>query len=316
MKVFVCILYFFSVLNGEEAVNKMEFDASPESVNRGKEALKSYQSKNNLCWLNVVSELKSKCSEMTDLERRILAIKFSNCHFEESGLKTYECTNEVEFKACTKSMNEESQTAFLVYTEFFTHVTDICFYLQSELWREKTAKTISDLSWTTEKTVAKLDKSLQNQNLVLEAQDKALLNQQQMLENEENLKTALENSTTTAKAAFQEMKQKADEQQAIFSHTFDGIFSGINKLSELQAMLLGEFIGLQSLAFYIVAVVSCYLFTSSPRTLDARLILFVSFALLVIVEKMTVRWAVENKDHYESSSVCYIILRQNECILL
>ena len=53
MKVFVCILYFFSVLNGEEAVNKMEFDASPESVNRGKEALKSYQSKNNLCWLNV-----------------------------------------------------------------------------------------------------------------------------------------------------------------------------------------------------------------------------------------------------------------------
>ena len=310
------VIYFslFSFLSGNE--ENLEHARPPnmlkdlglnndESVRRGEQKLREFQSRSSPCWMKAVKELQFKCSEMTDIEQSILAMKFANCHFEKSGLKTYDCTDKSDFQMCTKTMKTEDETSFIVYTTFFTHVTDICFYLQSEIWRQKTAETITKLSMTTEDTIEKLDQSLQNQYLVLESQNKSLVNQRLILENEETLKTTLEDSTNNAKAAFDHMKEKADEQQAIFSRTFDGIFDGVHKLTELQTMLLGEFISLQSFAFYIVSLVSCYLVTSSPRTIDARLYLFTFFALLVFIEKIIVDKALRFKELHGSATVCF-----------
>lgn len=270
---------------------------------RGEAKLGEYESNNSPCWTKAVSELRTKCSEMTDLEQSILAMKFANCHFEKSGMKVYDCTNKDDFKKCTNAMKNDSFIAFLTYTEFFTHVKDICYYLQSVIWRKQTAQTISRLAKIAGETAKNLDASLQNQDLVLKGQNISLKNQEEILENEKNLKVTLQNSTTTARAAFEEMKQKADEQKAIFSQTFDGVFSGIDKLAQLQAMLLGEFIGLQSIAFYIAALITCYFVTSSPRTIGARLALFTAFSLLVVAEKLIVDWSFKRKSQFDSPAV-------------
>ncbi len=304
--VFFCLSACTKCVKGFEESSGLidiDFTDNQKSLKRGEETLKEYQSRDSPCWLKAVSDLQSKCSDMSDIEQSILAMKFANCHFEKSGMDTFACIDQENFKSCTKLMKKEDPTSFLVYTEFFTHVTDICFYLQSDLWRKKTSQTISQLSLTTEETVEKLGQSLDNQKMVLDAQNQSLANQKNILKNEEVLQQALKNSTASAKSAFEEMKQKADEQKAVFSNTFEGIFAGVDKLAELQSMLLGEFISLQSFAFYLITIVTCYLITSTPSTSGARLLLFGSFLLMVFIEKVLVNRAYQSKDVSPASNV-------------
>eukprot|EP00794_Sanderia_malayensis_P007469 gene7469-8298_t len=276
--------------------NILDIPEQERLLRRGEETLKKYQSRASECWTEAVSNLASTCSEMTSIEQSILAMKFANCHFEKSGLPTYDCTSVESFRSCSNLMKKDDPTSYLVYTEFYTHVSDVCFYLQSDIWRKRTSETISKLSYTAEETVQKLEKSLTNQETVLDAQNKSLQNQISILKHEENLKQALQNSTASATIAFEEMKQRADEQKAIFSSTFDGIFAGVDKLAELQSMLLGEFIGLQSIAFYFITIITCYLLTSAPSTAGARLILFIMFILLVFLEKIIVKRQLQSQD--------------------
>ena len=314
MSLFTFLFLFFSVLFGSEEVvedqaahtlHDLGLD-NKGAIQRGKRILEDYQSRNSPCWMRAIQELQSKCSETTDIERSILAIKFTNCHFEKSGLKTYDCTEKSTFLQCTKSMRDNDASSFIIYTEFFTHVTDICFYLQSDIWRQKTAETIAKLSYTTDRTIDKLDESLHNQDLVLKSQERTLRNQRLIIKREESLKNTLDASTQSARAAFDEMKQKAAQQEALFSQTFDDIFQGIRHITKLQAMFLGEFISLQSLAFYVVSIITCYLFTSAPRTMGARLPLFMLFALLVVIEKCITDKALAYKELHGSTVVCSI----------
>ena len=313
---FLIYLLFFLFLFGSEGVERRDgssdllkelgLDGNDDRLQRGKQTLENYQSRNSPCWIEAVNELQSKCSEINDIEQSILAMKFADCHFEKSGLKTYNCTDKLTFENCTKSMKREDGSSFLVYTEFFTHVTDICFYLQSEIWRQKTADMINMLSEATGDTIDKLGRSLQNQDLVLQSQQKTLDNQKIIIQREENLKSTLDASTKSAKAAFDEMKHRAVEQEELFSQTFSSVSEGIRTLTTLQTMFLGEFITLQSMAFYIVSLVSCYLFTSSPRTMEARLLLFTLFVVLVFIEKAIANIALQYKEIYGSSTVSFI----------
>ena len=311
---FLTYLLLFLFLFGSEGIKRQDgsshllkelgLEGNDDRIQRGKQTLEDYQSKNSPCWIKAVNELQSKCSELTDIEQSILAMKFADCHFKKSGLKMYNCTDKLTFEKCTKSMKNDDGSSFLVYTEFFTHVTDICFYLQSEIWRQKTADMINSLSEATGDTIDKLGQSLQNQDLVLKSQQKTLDNQNIIIEREENLKNTLEISTKSAKAAFDEMKYRAVEQEELFSHTFKSVSEGIRKLTMLQTMFLGEFITLQSMAFYIVSLVSCYLFTSAPRTIEARLFLLTLFGLLVLIEKIITDRALKWKEIHSSSAVC------------
>lgn len=281
----------------------LDLSGNKNMLKRGRGTLKEYEQKGSPCWSNVVLQLKQTCAEMNDIEQSILAMKFANCHLEKSDINTHGCTNKETFKACTNLMKKEDPTSFLVYTEFFTHVTDICYYLQSDLWRKRTEQTILKLSSATEETVDKLQISLSNQNMVLHGQNKSLLNQQEIMKQEQKLQNTLQNSTASAKAAFEKMKQRADEQKQIFSSTFDGIFAAVDKLTHLQSMLLGEFLGLQSLLFYIGTIFACYFLTSAPQTSRARMLLFVAFVLLFFVERFIVDKSLQGESVYHATSV-------------
>lgn len=61
---------------------------------------------------------------------------------------------------CTGSMTTE---AFLTYTEFLTHSDNICFYLQSELWRTATALVVDRLHAAADATAARLQAHVMSQ---------------------------------------------------------------------------------------------------------------------------------------------------------
>ena len=276
-----------------------EIPPSKEKLEAGRKALTEMESEaeHSQCWKNAVINIHTGCKRLTDMEQSFLAIDFTNCHLEKSGRQTYPCTRHKTVKECTKSMDN---TAFNVYTTFFTHTSNICYFLQSQAWQERTERTVTKLSRASEEVASQLEDSLKNQLEVLQHQNKSLVNQKKILQHEHNLTETLASSTVDAKKAFEEMKERAHEQRALFSETFDAIFKKVESIKQLQGMILGEFISLQSLAFHIVAVCVCYFFTSTPRTAGARLLLFIGLAVLIGVERIVTSWSVGKEEQMQS----------------
>ena len=259
----------------------------------------------NRCWEEAISRLRDGCKHLNDVEQSRLAIAFANCHFEKSGLKKYPCGENDSIEECTKDMTE-SVLAFNTYTEFYTHTSDICFYLQSKIWQQKTEDTISKLSSTSNVVADQLQASLINQKQVLEGQKSSLSNQGEILQNEAYLKSALKTSAESAKEAFLDMKKATAQQKAVLMETFDSLFKGVERITKLQSMLLGEFMTLHALGFYLVSVLLCYIITSAPRTAAARLWLFGVLSAHIVIERLIVRWNVTDTESQQSgtTTVC------------
>lgn len=264
---------------------------SKDKYKAGEKSLEDFQAKarHSDCWKRAIENLEVGCKKLTDIEQSYLAVDFTNCHLKKSGKRTYNCSRDKSIEECTSSMDD---LAFNAYTTFFTHTTNICYYLQSQAWQEKTEDTVSKLSKTSEEVAGQLESSLKNQLLVLKHQNQSLQNQKDIIIHEQKLSMTLKSSTSEARQSFDEMKTKANEQRAIFTDTFDGIFKSVESIKQLQAMILGEFITLQSLAFHFFAICVCYFFTSSPRTANARLGLFIGLLVLIGVERIITSWSI------------------------
>ena len=100
------------------------------------------------------------------------------------------------------------------------------------------------------------------------------------------------------------MKQNAVEQRALFSETFDSVFKSMEKVRKLQSMILGEFISLQSVAFYVAAVCTFYFLTSTPRTAGARLPLFIGLFVLIFIERLVTSWVVTDSQSTDTTVKC------------
>jgi len=78
---------------------------------------------------------------------------------EKSGRKGYRCPEEKEFLKCTKHMDD---AAFNVYTIFYTHTENVCFFRKSEDWNLETEKTINKLSIYSKEMANNLEKSFEH----------------------------------------------------------------------------------------------------------------------------------------------------------
>ena len=298
------LIYFFCC---DVFSQEFEFQTNEKRSKKGKEIYEQFEEKsmykNSKCWQLALEKIDESCRKMSDMHQSFLALQFANCHLERSGLDTYSCTLD-NFRECTNKM---SPIAFNTYTQFFGQVSDICFYFQTEVWRDRTEETITKLSETSKESLNVLSKSVQQQKEVLSAQERSLQNQKDIIQNENLLKESLPNSAQSAKDVFMEVREHAQQQKTMFSETFDNIFKSVENLANLQKMLLGEFIGLQSLTFYFVATIVCYLFTSTPQTSGARLALFVALTVMILSERVFVGKTVD-AENQPISSVCIIII--------
>ena len=274
-----------------------------QSLENGEQEYKKLRTRadHSKCWEETISRLRDDCKRLTDVGQSRLAIAFANCHFEKSGLKTYTCSENESIEECTREM-AKSVLAFNTYTEFYTHTSDICFYLQSKVWQQKTEDTINKLSSTSNMVANQLEASLTNQKNILEGQESSLSNQGEILKNEAYLKSALKTSAESAKEAFLDMKKATAQQKAVLMETFDSLFKGVDRITKLQSMLLGEFMTLHSLGFYLASILICYIVTSAPRTAAARLWLFGVLTIHIIIERLIVRWNITDKESQQSGT--------------
>merc|ERR1719316_618020 len=110
------------------------------------------------CWDSAVAALESGCRSMDDARRSRLAVMFTNCHLEKSGLTTYTCTEAMSVEACPRPMVDSvNSIAYSAYTTFFTHAESMCFYLQSEAFQRATEVAVDALHASAAGTARQLD---------------------------------------------------------------------------------------------------------------------------------------------------------------
>ncbi|XP_023217792.1 uncharacterized protein LOC111620155 [Centruroides sculpturatus] len=237
------------------------------------------------CWIKAVEELHLGCKQLNEEIQSRLAFSFARCFLLKLGLKIDPCPSHVDIAECMKDMNER---IFTSYTEFFTHTQSICFFLQSQVWQNEVEGTVRKLSATSKRLSYKLELASEKQMEILKLQSVSLDEQQKMLKSGNDLNSQIEKSRENIKNVFQELKSTTQEHRIL-------IFEVFEQINKLNALILGGFVGFYTIVFYVVSIFVSYLLTSTTRTQDARLWLFIIMTLNCIGEQIICSYSMKEE---------------------
>ncbi|XP_012280222.1 uncharacterized protein LOC105699653 [Orussus abietinus] len=245
--------------------------------------VKTAVSQHGACWHGALRKMKGSCKNLNDREHSILALMLANCFLEDSGHITYDCymkQTEDERRECISSMTDR---AFTVYNEFYTHATNICFFLNHELWRAETENTIKQLYQATSVMKEQLIEASQIQNSMLESQKEGLRLQNELLDHGKELGSVIKDSSQTVSDMVVDFKESTKGQKELLYQIF-------SYLRTFQTWVIDEVSWFQSIIYYTVSCILCALFSSSKKTADARFLLFTILSLNVVIERMLVQY--------------------------
>ena len=260
------------------------------------------------CWKEAVSRLNSTCKQLSDVEQSRLAVAFANCHLGKSGRPTYLCEDAMTIEDCTKDMDA---VAFQTYTEFFTHTGHICFFLQSELWQERTENVISKLSDTSGKVVSKLEESLEYHRVMDGKQNDALSNQEKILEQDRKIARTLDKTRKDMDKAFSDMNEMAEKQKLLLNDMFGSLQASVDTIRSLMSLFLVEFIGYETFAWFVAFwLVIIFLPRFRYSRFKLHLVLFVELGMEVIVRRLYGMFLLGSAppENLVSSDVCIALI--------
>ncbi|XP_072287159.1 uncharacterized protein [Pyxicephalus adspersus] len=236
------------------------------------------------CWRKALQRVDVGCKQLNEEEQSRIALAFTHCHLERSGRDYPACSEYSAVRQCTHGMDS---VAFNTYTEFFTHAHSICYYLQNELWQERAQDIILRLTVNSDSVARQLEATNIMAEEMMQAQNATLQSQEEILRTGHLLKQTLHESTTGMKQAFEEMQQSANEQRLLYSEIF-------NRITYLHQFVVGESNTLYSFLYNLMGCAAAFLLTSTKRTANARLALFILVAANVYLERLICSYIMGN----------------------
>ena len=238
------------------------------------------QSESSPCWRDARSQLDASCKNLTDMQQSWLAVAFANCHLAKSSRQIYPCSDSMTIDECTRDMNP---VAFHTYTEFSTHAGHICYFLQSQLWQERTENVIPRLSDSSKEALDKLKGSLEYHKLLDAKQN----NQDKILDQDQKIAESLHKTSEQMNEAFTDVRVMAKKQWQLLSEVFGTLQRSIESVHYLMSLFLIEFVGYETFAFFIVYWLVILLF---PRFGYSRaklhLVLFANLAVEIVFRRI------------------------------
>lgn len=273
----LCIIDGISANNGNIVLK--ELGQKEYSLIKAKSSL----SQHGKCWHTALQSLENNCDKLNDHEHSLLALHLANCFLEDSGHPTHDChfsQSEDERRRCINKMTDRT---FGVYKEFYTHATHICFFLNHEAWRSEIDNTINLLFQVSSRMKEQLLEASEMQGVILNSQKEGLRIQNELLDHGKELGTVLQSSSETVSNMVLDFKESAKDQKELLYEIFSYIRT-------FQNWIIGEVSWFQSIIFYTVSCVLCALFSSSKRTVDARVTLFTILSLNIVAERILVQY--------------------------
>ena len=280
------LLLLYVTLSASQSLPSVSLRVDEGRKVLGEKRLKEVQQKagDSPCWKEAVSKLNSTCRLLSDIEQSRLAVAFANCHLGKSARQTYPCTNSMSVEECTKDMDA---VGFQTYTEFFTHTGHICYFLQSELWQERTENVITRLSDTSDEAVAKLEEALKYHEMMDKKQNEALSNQDTILEQELKIALSLGETRKSMDQAFGDMADMAEKQKVLLREMFGSLQSSIEAIRTLMSLFLVEFIGYKTFATLVISwLVILFLPQFGFSRLKLHLVLFADLFLEIVIRRL------------------------------
>ena len=166
----------------------------------------------------------------------------------------------------------------------------MCYFLQSQVWREGTEETISRLSSSSATVVKSLEDSSKLQESILEQQKESLEQQKQIALNGTILSKAIETSKANVAAMLSEFKSSTDEQRTM-------IFEIFERVTRLQNLVVSEVSWLYTVVFYGSCLFVVYLGTATKRTGEARIWLYLVLTINFLLERTICNLSLPNSDN-------------------
>ena len=280
------LLLLYVTLSASQSLPSVSLRVDEDRKVLGEKRLKEVRQKagDSPCWKEAVSKLNSTCRLLSDIEQSRLAVAFANCHLGKSARQTYPCTDSMSIEECTKDMDA---VGFQTYTEFFTHTGHICYFLQSELWQERTENVITRLSDTSDEAVAKLEEALEYHKMMDKKQSEALNNQDTILEQERKIASSLGETRKSMDQAFGDMADMAEKQKLLLSEMFGSLQSSIEAIRTLMSLFLVEFIGYETFATLVISwLVILFLPQFGFSRLKLHFVLFADLFLEIVIRRL------------------------------
>ena len=288
--VYKCFLLFLVVsplIADKENVPAYEENPSNTWRKIGEEKVEQIrrEAQHSTCWKEALVSLETSCKNLSDTSQSRLALSFANCHLERSGRRTYPCLGGQSIRDCT-SPNVMDNFAFQTYTEFFTHSSHMCFYLQSTLWRERTERTINDLGKTSTEVVNKLEESLDYHKKMETLQSTSLSNQRDILSHEQKIASSIQDGHTKFSNYFEEVIEKAERQKLLLDSIFSSLNKGLDGIQWFLTNILGEVMSFGTILFFFLTLV---FLTLLPQFGRSRLLLYITLFIYAIFERGLVK---------------------------
>ena len=242
------------------------------------------------CWINAVEVIKLGCHDFTEETHAKMALAYLNCFLEMQGRNAYICTESDPVHACTEQLSDTDRTN---YATFFTHTHSICYFLQSQVWHDKTQATIRRLSTSSEQVADQLEESSRLQMEVIHRQNQSLKNQENILDKANNLSKIINSSSESIHEMLSDFQKTSMEQRLLINNLFD-------RVAQVQTLVTGEMSAMYSLVYYICVILIAYFLTSATRTSAARLWIFLVILVSISVEWMLVFYVFKPKHKPES----------------
>lgn len=235
------------------------------------------------CWKQAMIDIHVGCRQLTEEVQGRLALSFANCFLMHAGIDPCPCSSDVPLSSCLRN---SSDRVFSTYREFFTHTQTICHYLQHRQFQEEAARAVQELTQNSQSISKKLDESSKSQSKILDLQQASITEQKKLISHGRVLNAELQRSRESARDIYNEFKMTTSEQKLLLFEVFD-------RMKNLQNFVLGEFTGVYTVAYYIVAATLIYILTSVPRTAEARIWLVLIITSNAILEKVLTTYTLD-----------------------
>lgn len=219
--------------------------------------------------------MEESCRELNEDSQSDVALHLMNCFLEMSGHETYNCDQDKKHNLRAICINNMSDRAFMVYTEFYTQVINICWFLRGQVWNEMIAEHSMRL-------LDHIKLTNKNQETLLKSQEKSLHMQEKLLENEKHVEKFMSDFYLSAK-----------------KHQ-DVLDILLGSVTNLQNWLIGEISWFDSIVFYVVATFVVLILTATRRTNSARTIILCLLSANIFVERLIARRVASNSAQYAS----------------
>lgn len=287
--VFIALLNVYSVIAFDP--NPFQFDRNAIQMAEGEKQYRLMQSNANVpqygkCWTEAIRRIDKTCSDLNEKTQAALALRFTKCFIEMSGGSNTNSNNvDEDLNACDdiECMANMSERVFQTYTHFYTHTTNICYYLMHQIWHSQTESTINQLQTQSQSVSKQLEIAGQLQINLLQQQREGLKVQRELVAHGVNLSSVLSESQGSLHRLTEQFRNSTIEQGRQLGDLFQ-------RLAQFHNWIVGEYTFFEQIMYYSVLMVVIIVATTAKRSENCRFILFLLAIMNLAVESLLQRY--------------------------